>query len=285
MPGHVSTAALIQARRLRWIVWWAIPFGVVFVLAPLGIYASSRATDDANSIAAVVGPSGLSEGPAPYEVVLGDGKTMFFNRDPGVRAGQVVLVRRRSSSNLLGLVVDGRYVASTKNQSNPTAVVGLMFGFFALLFAIVFLPVGIWGRRAYKQIRSDLNTPTAESRGRYLGSWTWRGLTGGAWGRPHSLGYWSGFPIAIEEAPGVLSWYSAPIGMLSEVRHFETEIAATTRNVVVTFHPDTRVLARVATPDGASSIDFERALDELHPETGLSLKVSRRRRHAHLPDR
>jgi hypothetical protein len=285
MPGQVSTAALIQARRLRWMIWWMIPLVAIMALLPLAVLAASQKTDESNTIATVVGPSGLGAAPAPFEVVLGNGKTMFFDRDPGVRVGQVVVVRRRSSSNLLGLVVDGRYVPSTKNQSTTTAPLVVLFGFMALAFAIVFLPVGIWGRRTYRQIRSDLNAPTVEGSGRYLGSWTWRGLTTRTWGRTQSLGYLSGLPVAIEEPPGELSWYGAPTWMLSEVRHFETEIAGTSRDVVVTFHPETRVLVRVATPDGVSSIDFERALDELHPETGLSLKVSRRRRHAHLPDR
>ncbi|MEY2450403.1 MAG: hypothetical protein QOH79_3879 [Acidimicrobiaceae bacterium] len=266
-------------------LWWAVPFVAMMALLPFAVLASSHTRDEPNTIAAVVGPTRLGAGPAPYEVVLGDGRTLFFDRDPGVHVDQVVAVRRRSSSNLLGLVVDGRYVASTKDQSTPAAPLFLLFGFFALLMGAAVLPAAIWGRRAYKQIRAELHAPTAETRGRYLGSWTWRGLTGRTWARSQSLGYLSGFPVAIEETPGQLSWYGAPIGMLSEVRHFETEIAGTSRQVVAIFHPVTRVLVRIATPDGTSSIDFERALDDLHPETGLSLKVSRRRRHAHLPDR
>jgi hypothetical protein len=287
MPGQVSTAALIQARRLRWMVWWTTPFVVLLAALPPIVIAASHTRDEPNTVAAVIEPAKLGEAPAPYEVVLGDGKTMFFDQDPGVRVGQVVVVRRRSTSNLLGLVVDGRYVPSTRDHGGDSAVpVLIVLCVVAPLLALFFVPAGVWGRRSYKQIRADLNAPTVEQRGRYLGSWTWRGLTGRTWGgRGQSLGQLSGFPVAIEEKPGELSWYGAPIWMLTELRHFETEIASTSRNVVVTFHPQTRVLVKVATPDGASSVDFERGLDELHPETGLSLKVSRRRRHAHLPDR
>lgn len=285
MPGQVSTAALIQARRLRRLIWWLGPVFIVFLLLPVIAVAASGTKADARQIAAVVGPSGLGQGPAPFEVVLDDGKTMFFDSDPGVRAGQVVLVRRRGSSNLLGLVVDGRYIASTKDQGTPTGLLVAVFLFIALVFGVGLVPAALWGRRAYKQLDADLKAPLAEGRGRYIGSWTWRAMSGRAWGRGNSLGIWSGFPIAIEEQQGVVSWYGAPVWMLAQVRHFETEITGTSRAVVFTFHPNTRALARIATPDDACSLDFKPPLDELHPETGLSLKVSKRRRNAHLPDR
>jgi hypothetical protein len=286
LPGQVSTAALIQARRLRRLAWWMAPLVVAFLFMMGLAITTSSTTDRPGTVAAVVGPTDLAGTDAPYGVVLTDGRTLFFDSAPGVSTGEDVGLRLRDDSDPIGLVVDGHYIASTADQGTAAWPLALFVIFIALVFGLTMLPSAIWGRRVYKQLRADLSAPLASGSGRYLGSWTWRGLsTGSSMLRASTLFVLSGFPIAIEERPGELSWYSAPIWMLAELRHFEAQIAGGARTVVFTFHPNTGVLASLSTPDGSSALEFKEAIDALHPETGLSLKVSRRRRHAHLPDR
>jgi hypothetical protein len=177
------------------------------------------------------------------------------------------------------------YRPSTADHDS-SAVGAIVFSVYLLLIASFTIPAMVWGRRAYRQINDDLTAPLVSTRGRYLGSWAWRGLTGrlSSVTQQRRLNHFAGFPIAIEERPGEVTWFGAPVALLSEVRHFEQAIAAGTREVIVSYHPNTRAIARLEASDGSASVDLQRQIDELHPETGLQLKVSRRRRKAHLPD-
>ena len=285
LPGQVSTAAIVQARRYRWALWIGVPVILFMAAIPIAIVASSDATQEAPAtVAYEIGPRILA-GYATYEVVLDDGRTLGFERDPGVRLGDSVLVRQRGFDAPQGLIRNGVYVPSLSATGSGAAAALAVFGVYGALIALFVIPTGAWGRRVYKQLRKDLNGPTASVTGRYVGSWTWRGMSSRLWRRQHILANLAGFPVAIESPSGELSWFGAPINLLTEIRHFETAIGPGTRQVTVTYHPQSKAIARLESVDGlAPPVDLSRAIDELHPETGLSLKISRRRRHAHLPD-
>ena len=81
-----------------------------------------------------------------------------------------------------------------------------------------------------------------------------------------------------------MSWYAAPIEFLNDVRHFEEAIARGSREVIVSYHPATRAVAKLEAVDGSGELDLQRKIDAMHPETGLQLRVSQSPRTAHLPD-
>lgn len=280
-PGQVSTAALVQARRWRWTIYFVVPFMLVLLILPYA-FAKSKPTDTPTTVVVVLGSEASADG--RYRVFLDTGDEVSFERDPGVRVGDHVMVRHRGSSAPLGLVVDGQYKPSRADRND--AVFGfVLFALYDVLIGVLVIPRAIWGRRTYRQIRADLNAPLTSSRGRYLGSWTWRGLTSSPWNNARSIGHLRGFPIAIEHTPGEVTWYGAPTERLTELTHFESAIATGSRDVAVTFHPNTRAISKLEAADGRAAVELGRTVDELHPETGLSLKFSRRRRQRHLPDR
>ena len=281
-PGQVSTAGLVQARRLRWSMYLAVPFFLIFLVVPFAV-ATSKPTESPATVVAVLG-SDSTAADGRFRVFLDTGDALFFDRDPGARTGDLVRVRHRGSSAPLGIVVNGEYKPSRPDNNSPAIGVAF-FALFDALIGLIIIPSAIWGRRTYKQINADLNVPVTTSRGRYLGSWTWRGLTSSTWNTHRSLGHLRGIPVAIEQTPGQVTWYGAPIERLTELRHFESAIAAGSKDVTITFHPNTRAIARLEATDGRAAVELSRPVDELHPETGLSLKFSRRRRHRHLPDR
>lgn len=204
-----------------------------------------------------------------------------------MKVGDTVTVRQRGFDSPQGLVRNGVYFPSMSatDDGGGLAFAIFVFVFYGLPIGLFLIPSGVWGPRVYKQMREDLRLPTATITGRYIGSWTWRGMSSRLWRRQHILANLSGFPVAIEEAGGHIAWFGAPVNLLTEVRHFETAISGGSRQVTITFHPTTKTIARMASTEGlASTLDLGRQIDELHPETGLSIKVSRRRRHAHLPD-
>lgn len=142
----------------------------------------------------------------------------------------------------------------------------------------------VWSWQTFWQIRADLGVSLAEETGVYLGSWQWRGLTnrlgrgGPAGALAHHL---SGVPVAVSIGDE-LRWFAAPAVAVPALVDFESAIKAGDRRVTVSFHPNTRAIARIEASDAA--VDFQQAIDAMSPETGLSLKVSRRRRSLHLPD-
>lgn len=280
LPGQVSTAALVQARRYRWIMF-ALLVSLPLILVSVLLLADWRGTTK-DRPATVVGVFEDTSGFA--DVVLDDGVVLYFEDPPPVRAGQVTLERRRGRY-AIGLVVDGAYFASTKDNGTSWTGAFLIVLFEIVVVAVVMGPAVYWGRRASKEIARDLGGPLSTARGRYYGSWAWRGMTSRMSGIQRMMGpHVSGFPVALQEGSGDPSWFGAPVDLLSEIRHFEDAIARGSREVIVTYHPATRAIAKLEAVDGSAELDLQCKIDAMHPEAGLQLRVSRRPRKAHLPD-
>lgn len=283
LPGQVSTAALVSARRLRWASTLGLVPMVLVTVALLAVSSSTEETTD-ESVTAVAsfGEAELPSNSYPYRIVLEDGGVLDFDDDPQVAAGDEVVVRRGSDGDATGIVLDGDLLQAQPDYDDTGGLV-VMAIFFAI-FLIVSAPMLVWSWRTFGQIRSDLHSPVDASTGVYQGSWQWRGLTnrlgrvGPAGALAHHL---SGIPVAVE-IDGELKWFAAPAVAVSELVDFEAAIKGGDRAVTVTYHPESKAIARMQ--GSGADVDFETSIDAMNPETGLSLKVSRRRRLSHLPD-
>jgi hypothetical protein len=264
LPGQVSAGALLRARRYRWTAWIGVPVLLlsVAVIATLSVGSS---TSDAPAVvreASTVADAASSSG--RFEVVLGDGSILFFDRDPNVSPGEPVLVRTTGNGAGVGLVVKGDFVPTSYTYESGwwPAVIGAIYIALALLFIAPFF---VWGRQAHRQISADIDAPLASARGRYLGSWVWRGLSNRFARSVRRRGPWriSGFPVAIQERSDGVTWLVAPIDLLPDIRRFEEAIAEGTGDVVVAYHPNTNAIAKLEAADGTATVDVQQKLDRL----------------------
>ena len=279
LPAQVSPMSLLKARRYRLTAWIGAPVLIAFALAVIVLSVGSSTSDRAAVVRDVSHIAGESSAPGQLEIALEDGRIVFLDRDPQVHAGETVLVRTTSNGAAVGLVVRGEFVRTSYTYESGWWPV--VFGAIYVALAMLIIgPVFVWGRRAYRQIKDDIEAPLATARGRYLGSWTWGGLTSrlGRSLRPRRLAWISGFPVAIEERPGDITWFAAPVQLLPDVRRFEQAMANGDREVVVAFHPHTRAIAKLETADGAASLDVQPLLDRLPPERGGRLRMMLGRR-------
>ncbi|MEY2570984.1 MAG: hypothetical protein QOE63_1334 [Acidimicrobiaceae bacterium] len=274
LPGQVSTAALVQLKRQRIGALLAVPFFLFFVIGiPLAAIASSHTRDRSARVALIV-----AYDTGTFGIVLDNGDTLVYNQPPGVFEGQAVVERLRSSTPI-GLVIDGRYASSRADSSAGAWFLAVFF----LPFALFGVPSWVWTWRSYRDVKRDLAAPLERGAGTYVGSWVWRGATTRFWARGRGLKHIAGITIAVAEEPGSVTWYTAPLELLVEVRHFEEAIAASSHNVTYSYHPHTHALATLNGANGAT-LDLQHSIDAMHPETGLQLKVGRRSHVGHLPD-
>jgi hypothetical protein len=273
LPGQVSTAALVQLKRQRLLM---LPVLLAFGLSPplvLASVAGHGATTEVDATVELVTRYSNGE----VRVILNDGAVLDYDESPPVSRGDHLLERRRGRY-VVGIVVDGRYYP----ENSSSSAVWPFFLFLAPGVGLAFL-MGVWTWRAYRGVKADVGAPTATTEGKYLGSWVWRGATSRLWNRGRGLNHFAGFPVAIAERAGTVSWFAAPIQLLVEVRQFEDAIAPTSHAVTLTYHPSTRAIATLTGSNGAS-LDLQHEIDALHPATGLQLRVGRRSRVRHLPD-
>jgi hypothetical protein len=284
LPGQVSTEALLKARRYRLTAWFGVPVLVVFVVVIAVLSVGSSTSDRPAVVRDVSRVPGESSAQGQFEVVLDDGSILFFDRDPRLSAEEPVLVRSTGSGAGVGLVVRGVFVPAsyTYDAGWWPALFGAIYVGLALL---VFVPIFVWGRRAHREIKGDIDAPTNSTPGRYLGSWVWGGVSSrvGRSLRPRRLAQMSGFPVAIEERPDDITWFVAPVELLPEVRRFEEAIVEGMQHVVVKYHPNTHAIVRLEAADGSATLDVQVELDRLS-ELRRQLTKRPRRRPRELSD-
>ncbi len=266
----------------------------LLLISSISIFSAQeagRVLEYPRRVAAVAGP--LPEAGVERHMVLLDRRwVVWFDDDPGLEAGDVVIVRRTGVGKLQAVIVDGAEIepsTSDTTQSSglePAAVAVLAvllagLGLILLAGSARAASAARWGLDATRSLRSDLAAPLVETSGRYRGSWSWRGLTRKP-ARHTSLG---GVPVAIEVQPGEVRWFGANRNLLEELVRFEEQLAAGDRHVEVAYHPESLVLARLSAADGSANIELGPRLDTFSPASGLHLKVSHWRPTAHLPDR
>lgn len=301
--GSVSTGTLIEARKHLLIALVVALYFGCFVLV-IAFSSSSAPAPDVREqeVASVLTPAELTSADH-FQITFTDGSAVVTYTAPDVAVGDVLLAERGPVGEVLSISKDGESIifdntTETDDDGEQEASLDpvlVMFVVVAVVFfvlfalALIMLPFFAVTElrhtiRNYLRIKRDLDAPLETVQGRYTGSWMWRGL----WTRevrPSGSHRLAGFPVAIEEQPGELSWFGAPADAYAEVVDFEAAIAAGNRQVVLHVHPNSRAIASLEAADGSAQITFDRENDEMRSSSGLSFKVSRWRRSAHLPDR
>jgi hypothetical protein len=284
LPGQVSTEALLKARRYRLTAWIGVPAFLVFVFVIVTLSAGFSTSDKPAVVREVRSVEGASSNQGEFEVVLGDGTILLFDRDPNVSAGETVHVRSAGNDAVVGLVVRGVLVPTSYRYDSGLwpVVFGAMY---ILLAVLIIVPYFVWGRRAHHQIKEDIDAPLATTRGRYVGSWSWRGMSNRLARslRSRKLGQISGFPVAIDERPDEVTWFVVPVDLLPKMQQFEETILEGTQQVVVTYHPNTHAIAKLEAADGTATLDVQVELDRLS-ELRRQLTKRPRRRPRELSD-
>lgn len=274
LPGQVSPMALLKARRYRLTGWVGAPVLVAVALAVTVLSIGSSTSDRPAVVSRVSQVATEPLAPDQFEVVLDDGSILFLDRDPQAHRGEGVLVRTTSDGAAVGLLVRGEFLRTSYTYNSGWWPV--VFGAIYVALAMLMIgPVFVWGRRAHRQIKADIDAPLATARGRYVGSSTWGGLTSrlGRSLRPRRFAQLSGFPVAIEERPDDITWFAAPVELLPDVRRFEQAIANGNREVVVVYHPNTHAIAKLEAGDGDASLEVQPLLDRLPPARGGRLRM------------